>query len=72
MTLWFDKARAAEDCNISKRVENVDRRLLNITPPNYISQAPRSIAKDHAHWKASEFRSFLFFLLYPMSVEYFT
>lgn len=65
MTLWFDKTHAAEDWNISKRLEDVDRRLLNITPPNCISRAPRSIAKDYAHRKASEFRSFLFFYGIP-------
>ena len=65
MTLWFDKAHAAEDWNISKRVDEVDRRLLNITPPNCISRAPRSIFKDFGHWKASEFRSFLFFYGIP-------
>lgn len=65
MTLWFDKSRATEFWNISKKVEEVDRRLLNITPPNCISRAPRSILKDFAHWKASEFRSFLFFYGIP-------
>lgn len=65
MTLWFDKSHTAEFWNISKRVEEVDRHLLNITPPNCISRAPRSISKDYAHWKASEFRSFLFFYGIP-------
>ncbi|CAH3185507.1 unnamed protein product, partial [Porites evermanni] len=54
MTLWFDKTHASEDWNVSKHVENVDSRLLNITLPNCISRAPRSIAKDHPHWKASD------------------
>lgn len=65
MTLWFDKSHTAEFWNISKRVEEVDRHLLNITPPNCISRAPRSISKDYAHWKASEFQSFLFFYGIP-------
>ena len=46
-------------------MEEGDKRLLNITPPNCISQAPRSISKDYAHWKAFEFRSFLFFYGIP-------
>lgn len=65
MTLWFDKSHTGECWSISKRVQEVDRRLLNITPPNCISRAPRSISKDYAHWKASEFRSFLFFYGIP-------
>ena len=66
MTRWFDKTHASEDGNIRKHVENVDSRLLNITPPNCISRAPRSIAKDHPHWKASEF-----FLWYSLFVKHF-
>lgn len=60
-TFWFDKSHATVSWSISKQEEEVDRRLLNITPPNCISRAPRSITKDFAHWKTSEFRSFLFF-----------
>ena len=66
LTLWFAKTHASEDWNISRHVENVDSRLLNITPPNCISRAPRSIAKDHPHWKASEFFSW-----YSLFVEHF-
>lgn len=65
MTLWFDKSHATVCWSISKQDEEVDRWLLNITPPNCISRAPRSITKDFAHWKASEFRSFLFFYSIP-------
>lgn len=65
MTLWFYKSHAGQFWNISKRVEEVDRRLFNITPPNCISRAPRSISKDYAHWKGSEFQSFLFFYGIP-------
>ena len=71
MTLWFDKVHVVEDWNVSKRLDEVESRLLNITPPNCISRTPRSIVKDFSHWKASEFRSFLFSLWDPMSVEYF-
>lgn len=65
MTLWFNKSHATECQSISKQEEVVDRQLLNITPPNCISRAPRSITKDFAHWKASEFRSFLSFYGIP-------
>ena len=47
---------------VSKRLDKVERRLLNITPRNCISRTPRSIVKDFSHWKASEFQSFLFFM----------
>ena len=64
MTLWFDKTHASEDWSISK-IEEVDRRLLHINPPNCISRAPTGIANDFTHWKASEFWSFLFFYGIP-------
>lgn len=65
MTLWFDKTHVAEEWNVSKRLDEVERRLLNITPPNCISRTPRSIVKDFSHWRASEFRSFFFFCGIP-------
>ena len=65
MTLWFDKSHAAKDWSIGNRGEEVERRLLNIAPPNCISRAPTSISKDYGPWKDSEFRSFLFFYGIP-------
>lgn len=64
MGLWFDKSHATEQWSLSRKVDVVDKRLLNITPLNCISRVPRSIS-DLTHWKASEFRSFLFFYSIP-------
>lgn len=72
MGLWFEKAHAAECWSISRRVEEIDRHLLNISRQNWISRAPKSIFKDYAHWKVSEFRSFPILLWRPLPLEHFT
>ena len=64
MTLWFNKEHVLEDWNVSKRLDEVDKRLLNITSPHCISGIPRSIIKEFDHRKA-EFRSFLLFYGVP-------
>lgn len=63
--LWFDKSHTKERWSISSRVSEVDRRLSRIKPPNCISRVVRSISNYLCHWKASEFRSFLFFYGLP-------
>ena len=65
LSLWFENTYATEPWSICKKIDSVDKCLLHILPPNYISRVPRSIAKDLSHWKAFEFRSFLFFYSIP-------
>ena len=65
MTLWFDKAYIKEPWSINKQLPAVDERLVNIKPPNCISRVARKIGQYLCHWKASEFRSFLFYYGLP-------
>lgn len=58
--LWFDSSYHLLAFSLSKRLKDVNARLLNIKPPNFISRAPASIFKLK-FWKASEFRSWLFY-----------
>ncbi len=57
-------------------VKLVDQRLSEICPPSCLSRRPRSIEKHRSYWKASEYRSWLFYYLLPvmqgiLSEEYF-
>lgn len=55
MGLWFDKVYVIECWSISRRVEEIDRRLLNIFLLNCIFKVFRSIFKDYIYWKVFEF-----------------
>ena len=60
--LWFTSRESQEEpFNISKYVEDVDRRIGEIKPPNRISRCPHSIKGHRKYWKANELRAFLFF-----------
>ena len=63
--LWFDSSNHQEPFSLSKRLKEVNARLLQIRPPNFISRAPSSILKLK-FWKASEFRSWLFYYSAPV------
>ena len=62
LELWFTSRESQEEpFNISKYVEDVDRRIGEIKPPNRISRCPRSTEGHRKYWKANELRAFLFF-----------
>ena len=62
LELWFtSKEGQHEPFNISKQVEDVDKRISEIKPPNRVSRCPRSIEGHRKYWKANELRAFLFF-----------
>lgn len=61
LELWFTSKESQEPFNISNRVEEVDKRISEIKPPNRISRCPRSIEGHRKYWKANKLRAFLFF-----------
>jgi hypothetical protein len=64
--LWFDSSFSKQPFSISKRVGDIDKRLLNIKPPDCISRLPRSISVHVKQWKANELRSWLFYYSVPV------
>ena len=77
LKLWFDSKYSKEEFSLSKHLKVIDKRLLRIKPPSFISRVPRSIAQHSKYWKASECRSWLFFYSLPvladiMDTEYLT
>jgi hypothetical protein len=65
ISLWFDSTHSSELWSCSRYVSTVDARIESIQPPNLITRAPRGISK-RKHWKASEYRSWLFFYSLPV------
>lgn len=61
LNLWFSSSHKKESFNVSDKIQEVDKRLLQIKPPNDITRCPRKIENEIKYWKASEFRSFLLF-----------
>ena len=61
LELWFTSKGGEEPFNISQRVEEADKCISEIKPPDHISRCPRSIEGHRKYWKANELRAFLFF-----------
>ncbi|XP_034255450.1 uncharacterized protein LOC117653711 isoform X2 [Thrips palmi] len=56
--LWFDKEYKDQPFSVFKKTNEVNKRLLDLTPPHYLQRTPQTIDKL-IHWKATELRSFL-------------
>ena len=64
MSLWFDKSYKNEIFSIASEIGKVERRLISIKPPSYITRLPRSLS-EVSHFKATEFKNFLLFYSLP-------
>lgn len=64
MHLWLDYSNKAEDFFIGNKLSIINDRLLQMTPPYFVTRAPR-LLQDLCNWKASEFRTFLLFYSVP-------
>ena len=53
LQLWFEPKYSSELFSVSKSVIDVDKRLVKIKPPNFVSRIPRSIKEHVCYWKAS-------------------
>ncbi|XP_072023195.1 uncharacterized protein, partial [Amphiura filiformis] len=62
---WIDSSFHQEPYSLSKSIKILNERLLSIKPPTFISRAPTSLSKLK-FWKASEFRSWLFYYSVPV------
>ena len=66
LNLWFCPSNHGKFWYCGDAVKLVDQRLLQICPPSCLSRRPRSIEKHRSYWKASEYRSRLFYYLLPV------
>lgn len=67
INLWISSTHSKEIFSISNYVEVIDQRLLQIRPPSIITRVPISLSDHFKYWKASELRSWLFFLFITYS-----
>lgn len=66
LDLWFSQSHSNDVYSLRAALPAIDKKLLNIKPPNFISRVPRGIAEHMKYWKASECRSFLFYYSIPL------
>lgn len=66
VNMWMDSRQHEESFYIGRSEQEINARLQSIEVPREISRAPRSIA-DRNHWKATEWRAFIFYSLVVLS-----
>lgn len=64
--LWFDTQYSGLPFSISAFVRVVDERLKKIRPPSSFPRVPRSLAKEFAQFKASDWKIFFFYYSLPV------
>lgn len=63
MDLWFSKEYRDEEWSLYSYVELVDKRFAELTVPGFVQRRPRSISRELAYWKASEFKNWLLYFV---------
>lgn len=62
--LWFDSSSHTQLYYVGKRIDCVNKRLMNIKPPVTISRRPRKLC-ERKKWHANEWRSWLLYYSLP-------
>lgn len=65
LSLWFDIKFRSFPFSLYAVINVVNRRLMTIKPPKYVHRMPRCI-QDLLHWKASEYKTWLFHYSVPV------
>ncbi|KAJ8022423.1 hypothetical protein HOLleu_37316 [Holothuria leucospilota] len=65
LDLWTDKVNHNRAWYIGNSMAEIDERMAAVVPPSDITRLPRSPSQK-AHWKASEFRSWILFYCLPI------
>jgi hypothetical protein len=61
---WF-YSEANAPYSMKKYMQEIDQRIVNIQPPKFVTQTPRSIY-THNLWKAHEYLSFILYFALPV------
>ncbi|KAK3910293.1 Acetyl-coenzyme A carboxylase carboxyl transferase subunit alpha [Frankliniella fusca] len=61
LRLWFDKDFKNLPFSAYAHTSTISARLLSLTPPHFLQRMHQPVEKL-VHWKATEFRSFLFYV----------
>ena len=51
VALWFNSTNSDKPWYCGSKISEVDSRLLQIKPPNFINRVPRSLESHRKHWK---------------------
>ena len=62
---WFETGDFLGDHSLRQYMQEIDKRLLSITPPKFVPYTPRSIY-SHNVWHAHEYLAFILYYALPV------
>lgn len=62
---WFSPTKAKKQCFIGNKIGTLNKRFLQMKPPDFIKRLPRDLEKHYRHFKATELQSWLLFYSLP-------
>ena len=65
-SLWFTTAYSKYPWSCSKKIKECDSRRCAIAPPDFVRRIPRSLEEFCTKYKASEYRTWLLYYLFPV------
>lgn len=60
LNIWFTPSKEKKPYRISSKIDLIDRELLKLSPPLFLSRRPRSVS-SRKYWKAAEFRAWILY-----------
>lgn len=66
MELWFDKRHRKRIFSMHNKVKEVDKLMLSIKPPNFITRRPKPIETQFSYFTTAEFKNFCLYYSIPI------
>ena len=66
ITLWFGKSFSKYPWSCLKKIKQCDDKRKSIAPPDFVKRIPRSLEVYGTKYKASEYRTWLLYYLFPV------
>lgn len=69
LNYWFDGSYRDRRFYLGKEIDELDKMLFRIKPPNSFRRSPRSLHTCNSFWKASEHRAWLLYYAIPLLIN---
>ncbi len=69
LNLWLSSTKHKKPWFIGNKTKSIDKRLKNMTPPDFIQRLPRQLETSRAYFKASELQAWLLYYSIPCLID---
>lgn len=69
LNLWLTSSKFKKPWFIGHKTKAIDKRLKDMTPPDFIQRLPRQLETSRAYFKASELQAWLLYYSVPCLID---